>query len=158
MVMPPKDVFRRTILITDEDFDIDKIYKSFKKKTESLGYALVEKEQGTKSAKYGNEVVFKFTIFRTFDLFGRTQFEFEFLFDNLSKLEGKDHGNCRVNMKGTMFLDYMNKWGDSKFNKILLGLYLKVIGGELKKKYLIPIIQNGNELHDFIKNEFELYR
>ena len=157
MVIAPKDVFKRTIVVTDEDFDIEKIYKNFKKRAESMGYYFVEKEQGVKGAKYGQEVGFKFSLSRKIDVFAKSQYELEFVFDNLKKIDGFDHGNCRIKIVGSAILDYENKWGKSTFDLILLKLYLKVIGAEIKRKYFGAVVKDGFEINDSIKSDFGFY-
>ena len=45
-----------------------------------------------------------------------------------------------------------------KFDRFLLGLYLKVTEPTLKKTYIIPfMIKDGNTIHDSIKNNFGFY-
>ncbi len=150
-----KEIVKKNIVINNSDFDIDKIYKKVKEKAESMGYFFIEKEQGLRSGKYGGEVRFRFYLGREVDYFGSLEFDLDLDFNELSKVKNLDHGNCKVTIKGTVTFDSKNKWGMTRFNKFLLGLYLKVADPMMKKNYLIPLIKEGNELHDFIKEQFE---
>ena len=152
-----KEIIKRNISVTDEDFDIDKIYKSMKSKADDLGSFFVEQEQGLKPGKYGSEARFKFMFGKDVDFFGRLTIDVEFDFDNLNKVKGKDHGDCKVSIKGKYILDYKNRWGMSKFNTFLLKLYSKVKSDEIKSKYMIPLIKECTEIQDFIKEQFGFY-
>ncbi|MBI2148498.1 hypothetical protein HYU23_02365 [Candidatus Woesearchaeota archaeon] len=152
-----KEIFSRNIVVTDEVFDIDKIYKGIKKKSGDLGYTFIEKEQATKPGKYGTELKFKFILDKEVDEFGELIFDLGFSFDRLSKAKNLDRGNCEVSIKGKVIFDYKNRWGMNKFNKTLLGLYIKFTDSAMKKKYIVPLILDGNEMHDFIKDSFGFY-
>ncbi len=58
--MIEKGIVNKNIVVSDEGFNVENIYKNTKNICEDLGYTFVEKEQGTKSGKYGNEIGFKF--------------------------------------------------------------------------------------------------
>ena len=152
-----KEIVSRNIGITGETFDIDKVYKGTKEKGESLGYGFVEQEQSSKPGKYGHELRFKFLFVKEVDDFGINQMEFEFNFENLSKIKGKDHGDCGIKIKCRQTIDYKNRWGKTALNRFLLGVYSKVIDGEVKKKYIIPLINDSNTMHDCIKELFGFY-
>lgn len=156
--MIEKGMVGKNIVVSDEDFNIEKIYKEVKNIADDLDYTFVEKEQGSKSGKYGNEIGFKFIFDKEVDYFGELIFEINFEFGALSKLKnGLDHGDCKVTINGKVIFDYKNRWGMTKFNKFLLGMYLKVADGAMKKSYIIPLITEGNKIHDSIKNIFGLY-
>lgn len=152
-----KNIFSRNINITNEDFDISRIYKGVKSKGEDLGYGFVEQEQSNKPGKYGHTVVFKFLFVKQVDFFGTNEISLDFNFENLSKVAGKDHGDCKIAIKGKVTLDYKNRWGMTAFNRFLLNLYSKVKDGEMKSKYMGPLIKDANEMHDFIKDKFGFY-
>ena len=155
--MIEKGIVSKNILVSDEDFNIDKIYKGVKDIADKLGYTIIEKEQGSKPGKYGNEVRFKFILDKEIDYFGELVIDLDLDFGNLSKVKVLDHGNCKVTISGKVIFDYKNRWGMKKFDKFLLGMYLKVKDPEMKRKYIIPLIKDGNEIHDSIKNNFGFY-
>lgn len=152
-----KEIIKRNISAADEEFDIDKIYKGVKNKAEDLGYFFVENEQGSKPGKYGQELKFKFSLSKDVDFFGRNDIDLEFDFENLSKVKSKDKGDCKVTINGKMTIDYKNRWGMSRFNKLLLNLYSKIKDPEIKRKYMIPLIKDCTEIQNYIKDEFGFY-
>ena len=150
-----KEIIKKNIVINNSDFDIDGVYKNIKRKVESMGYFFIEKEQELRPGKYGGEVKFKFFLGREVDYFGYLEFDLKFDFGELSKNKNLDHGNCKVAISGSVVFDHKNKWGMTGFNKFLLGLYVKVSETAMKKNYIIPLIKDGNEIHDFIKQQFD---
>ena len=152
-----KSIVRKNLSAVDQDFDIDSVYKGMKKKADDLGYGFLEQEQTTKEGKYGTELTFKFKLVKDIDFFGRSIIEIEFKFDLLNKVKGREHGDCGVEVKSEIELDYQNRWGKNKFNKALFGLYSKIKAEDFKRLYLIPTIKNTTEVQEFIKDKFGFY-
>ena len=152
-----KAIVGKEVLVDNETFDVDKIYKAVKEKAEDLGYFFIEKEQATRPTKYGNELKFKFSLSKEVDDFGRKDFDINLDFSNLNKVKNLDRGNCKVMIKGNVVYDYKTHWGKTKFGKFLLEFYVKVMEAEMKKKYIIPLIKDGSEFHVVIKEKFGLY-
>lgn len=150
-------VFNRVINLVDSDFKISEVYKKTKDKLESFGYILFEKEQSIKPTKYGEKLKFKFEAFKEFDYFGKADLKIFFVFTNLSRAKGLDHGDLKLTFEGATALDYKNRWGTSGFNAFLFSLYLIIKKNELKKKYIIPTIIESNKIYDGIKESLDEY-
>ena len=152
------DVFKKEITILDLDFDISSLYKGFKQKVESLGYALIEKDHATKSGKYGDEIRFKLALDREIDDFGKCEGEVEMSFENLKRGKGKEHGDAKIKLKLTQVLDFKNRWGMKKINQLFFKIYKKVKKSELDGKYEDPLLADGGEMYNFLKDSLGLER
>lgn len=150
------DVFKKEITISDLDFNISALYKGFKQKVEALGYAFIEKEHATKSGKYGDEIKFKIALDREIDDFGKCEGEVEMSFDNLKRGKGKEHGDAKIKLKLTQVIDYKNRWGMKKIDQLLFKLYKKLKKSELDGKYEDPLIEDGQQMYDFLKETLGL--
>ncbi len=147
----------KKININDGTFKVDELYKGLKKKVESIGWFIAEKEQSQKSSKYGNEIKFSFIAGKEFDYFGKVEAEIELNFENLKKAKGYDFGDLAFTMKATQKLDYKNRWGKNPFSKFLFEIYLRLKKEEFKNKYTVPIIVTTNEIYSYVKNQLEEY-
>jgi hypothetical protein len=148
------EVVRRVILANDEDFNIEKIYKSIKGKADSLGYDFFEKEQANKSGKYGDEIEFKFLLVKKVDPFGMIEINTDFKFMKLDKNKEIYHGNAMCLIVGTVKLDYEEDWSRSSFKRFLLNIYKRVNENNLKRKYIVPAIIESTEIQNYIKDKF----
>ncbi len=152
-----KKIVDKKLVVTSGTFNIDKLYKGIKQKSEELDYFFVEREHGSKPSKYGDEVKFDFLLHKELDYFGKVEVEIELLFENLKKTKTGDSGDFNLKIKSTQKLDYRNRWGRNKFYKFLFGLYLKIKKEDFKQKYTIQIIKETGEIYDYIKDEVEEY-
>lgn len=149
-------IFSRNISLADADFNIDKVYKSVKKKVDSLGYDLVEKEQTSKPSKYGEEIKFTFAVYKEFDDFASGEINIGFVFDSLKRSKSGDHGNANVSIKASLSTDFKNQWGKSVFNIFIFKIYSAIKKNEFKNKYVIPLWGAAAGIHDAIKEAFDL--
>ena len=155
---PTKSIIKKNINIKSGIFDIADIYKKLKEKSEDLDYTFIEKEQGTKFGKYGQELKLNFYLDKEFDYFGKAEIFITLFFENVHKLKnGLDNGDCTIKIDGVQILDYNNRWGKNPFIRHLYKLYSTIKMADFKSKYTIPLITEVNELYDFIKELFGGY-
>ena len=149
-------IFSRNIGLTDADFNIDKVYKSVKKKVDSLGYGFAEKEQTSKPTKYGEEIKFTFAVYKEFDDFATGEINIEFFFDGLKRSKSGDHGNANVSIKAKLLTDFKNQWGKTPFNIFMFKIYSKIKKKEFEKKYIGPLWAAATGIDSAIKEAFGL--
>lgn len=147
-------VTKRNLTAIDVVFNLDKFYKDVKKKADALGYDFVEKEQGNKPGKYGQEIKFDFVFNKDFDYFANFVILITLNFDHLHKVKGGDKGDCKAKIKSVLTLDYKNRWGMSKFNKTLLKIYAKIKKPYIDDTYVDPLFNDTNEIMNMIKEHF----
>jgi len=153
-----KSIAKRSLNIKSGTFDMTDIYKKIKEKAEDLGYIFIEKEQGTKFNKYGQELKLDFYLDKEFDDFGKAEVSIILFFDSVHKLKnGLDQGDCAVKIVGVQVLDFNNRWGHDIFTRSLFNLYKTAKKNQFKIKYMIPIIQDVDKIYDFIKELFNEY-
>ncbi len=150
------EVFKTNISVADSDFSLQKIYKDVKKKAENLGYDFFEKKQTSEPEKYGDEVKLELFFTKELDDFCSADISVEFLFYNLKRGKGADHGNADVSIKASRKLDVENKWGKTAVNKFLFEIYINIKKKEFKKKYTAPIAGDADEIAKTIKGGFGL--
>ena len=152
--MITKEVVKQRLNTYNDEVDVDKVYKAIVEKAKELEYDFVEKEQTSKPTQYGDEITFVFEMSREVDPFGKLNIKVEGKFNNLNKVKGRYVGDGMIKIKGTMDLDYDDKFGVKPWKKILLKLYVLWNDPEIKNKYAKPLTKEVHEMQEYVKEKF----
>lgn len=152
--MELKKVDKGVILASASQVNIQEFYKNVKELIDELDYKFIEKEQAQEKNQYGGRISFKFEGSKKLNAFGKKTMKAEMRFENIKS----NKCDIKIVYEFNAELDYTNKWDKSKFERVLLKIYLDYLGREkVKKEIMDIIIDDASRFKKFVRDQLKFY-